>query len=74
MAPAALRFSTEVRMNKDQVKGKAGDMAGKAQQKVGEMTGDKEQQAKGLGKQVKGKAQEGLGDAKNAFDNARKDE
>ena len=42
-------------MNKDQMKGKVNDAAGKAQQKVGEMTDSKEQQAKGMGKQVKGK-------------------
>ena len=52
-------------MNKDQIKGKATDLGGKAQQKVGEMTGDAEQQAKGLGNQAKGKVQEGMGDLKN---------
>jgi uncharacterized protein YjbJ (UPF0337 family) len=61
-------------MNKERVKGKANDLAGKAQQKAGEMTGDEEQQAKGLGKRAKGKAQEGLGDLKGAAENARKED
>lgn len=51
-------------MNKDQMKGKVKDLAGKAQQKVGEMTGSKEHQAKGLAKQGEGKVQETFGDAK----------
>ena len=60
-------------MNKDQVKGKATDLAGKAQEKAGELTGSEEQQAKGLGKQVKGKVQEGIGDVKNAADKLKDD-
>jgi uncharacterized protein YjbJ (UPF0337 family) len=52
-------------MNKDQIKGKVNDAAGKLQQKGGEITGSKEQEAKGLGKQVKGKAEETKGDLKN---------
>lgn len=59
-------------MNKDQVKGKVTDIAGKAQEKLGEMTGSKEQQAKGMAKQVKGKVQEGVGDVKNVVNNADK--
>jgi uncharacterized protein YjbJ (UPF0337 family) len=51
-------------MNKDQVKGVAKDVAGKVQQKTGELTGNKTQQAKGLGKQVAGKTQKAVGDAK----------
>jgi uncharacterized protein YjbJ (UPF0337 family) len=51
-------------MNKDQIKGEAKDIAGKIQEEAGKLTGSKEQQAKGLGKQVEGKAQKGLGDAK----------
>ena len=41
-------------MNKDQVKGGMKDIAGKAQEKAGELTGSKEQQAKGLLKQGAG--------------------
>jgi uncharacterized protein YjbJ (UPF0337 family) len=53
-------------MNKDQVKGTAKDIAGKVQEKAGDLTGDKEQKAKGLGKQVEGKTQKKVGDAKEA--------
>jgi uncharacterized protein YjbJ (UPF0337 family) len=58
-------FYQEVAMNKDQLKGHLKDLAGKAQQKLGEMTGSKEQQAKGMMKQAEGKAQKGVGDVKN---------
>ena len=51
-------------MNKDQVKGKAKDIGGKIQEKVGEAVGSSEQQAKGMAKQVEGKVQEKYGDAK----------
>ena len=63
-------------MNKDQVKGGIKDIAGKAQEKAGELTGSKEQQAKGLLKQGEGKVQKGFGDVKDAAkdaDNDRKD-
>jgi uncharacterized protein YjbJ (UPF0337 family) len=58
-------------MNKDQLKGHVKDLAGKAQRKMGELTGSKEQQAKGMLKQAEGKAQKGVGDVKNI---ARDDE
>jgi len=51
-------------MNQDQVKGKAKDIAGKIQEKAGEVIGSSEQQAKGLAKQSEGKLQEKAGDAK----------
>jgi uncharacterized protein YjbJ (UPF0337 family) len=41
------------------------DWAGKAQQKLGKLTGSKEQQAKGMMKQAEGKVQKGVGDVKN---------
>jgi len=44
-------------MNRDQAKGAAKDVAGKIQQKLGELTGNKAQQAKGAAKQVEGKVQ-----------------
>ena len=40
-------------MNKDQMKGKLNEAAGKLQEKGGEITGNKEQQAKGLGNRFK---------------------
>ena len=57
-------------MNRDQVKGKAKDIAGKVQQKVGEVTGNTSQQVKGVAKQVEGKVQKGLGDANKALKDA----
>jgi uncharacterized protein YjbJ (UPF0337 family) len=60
-------------MNKDQIKGTGNDIAGKVQQKVGEMTGNTESQIKGMGKQVKGKVQKGVGDVKDAADDAKDD-
>ena len=57
-------------MNKDQVKGAVKDVAGKAQEKVGELTGSDKQQIKGMKNQVEGKIQKGFGDAKEAVDDA----
>jgi uncharacterized protein YjbJ (UPF0337 family) len=53
-------------MNKDQIKGVAKDIGGKAQETAGQILGDKEQQAKGLAKQMEGKGEKSLGDAKEA--------
>ena len=60
-------------MNKDQVKGHMKDWAGKAQQKLGKLTGSKEQQAKGMVKQAEGKVQKGVGDVKNIAQDADDD-
>ena len=57
-------------MNKDQVKGTVKDIAGKVQEKTGELTGSETQQIKGMKNQVEGKIQKGVGDAKEAFDEA----
>ena len=60
-------------MNPDQVKGAAKDVAGKVQQKTGELTGSKSQQAKGLLNQAEGKVQKNVGDAKEVLkDGAKK--
>ena len=60
-------------MNRDQVKGKAKDIAGKVQRKIGEATGSTSQQVKGAAKQVEGKVQKGVGDAAEALrDSERK--
>jgi uncharacterized protein YjbJ (UPF0337 family) len=53
-------------MDSNEIKGKVKDVAGKAQEKFGEVTDDKEQQLKGMGKQAEGKVQEGYGKAKDA--------
>jgi len=57
-------------VNKDQVKGGMKDIAGKAQEKVGQATDNRSQQAKGLAKQVEGKLQKGLGDIKDKAEEA----
>jgi len=57
-------------MNKDQIKGVANDLVGRVQEEAGKLVGSKEQQAKGLGKQVSGKAQKAVGDAKEVIKDA----
>ena len=52
-------------MNRDQAKGHLKDMAGKARQKIGEMTGSAKEQAKGMAQRAEGKAQKAVGDVKN---------
>lgn len=60
-------------MNRDQVEGKAKDIAGKVQRKIGEATGSTSQQVKGAAKQVEGKVQKGVGDATESLrDSERK--
>ena len=59
-------------MNKDQIKGKAKDIAGKIQEEGGKLVGSKAQQAKGLKKQVEGKVQEQIGNLKEAVKDASK--
>lgn len=59
-------------MNRDQIKGTAKNVAGKVQEKVGALTGNRTQQVKGIGKQVEGQVQKGVGDVEQALDNADK--
>ncbi len=54
----------------DQIKRGLREAAGKVQEKAGELVGSKSQQAKGLTKEVEGKAQKGVGDAKEALKDA----
>jgi len=58
-------------MDKDRLKGKAKDIAGRVERQVGEWTGDKDAQAEGTGKQVEGKVQNTFGKAKDALRQAR---
>jgi uncharacterized protein YjbJ (UPF0337 family) len=51
-------------MNKDQLKGTVKDVAGKVQEKVGEVTGSKEQEVKGEARQVEGTVQKEAGNVK----------
>jgi len=59
-------------MNKNQVKGAVKDIAGKVQQKAGKLVGSKEQEAKGLVRQVQGKARRNLGDAQEVMKDSLK--
>ncbi|WP_305824556.1 CsbD family protein [Massilia brevitalea] len=52
-------------MNEDQIKGKAKDIGGKIQEKVGEAVGNRQQQSEGLSNQAEGKVQEKKGDLKD---------
>jgi uncharacterized protein YjbJ (UPF0337 family) len=53
-------------MDKDRVKGKIDDAAGRAKRQVGEWTGDTEAQVEGAAQQVKGKAENAWGKIKDA--------
>jgi len=53
-------------MDKDRVKCKAKDVAGRMQRQVGEWTGDGDEQVKGAAKRVEGKIQNAWGKAKDA--------
>jgi uncharacterized protein YjbJ (UPF0337 family) len=59
-------------MNRDQIKGKAKDIAGKLQQRVGEAIHSSSQQMRGVGKQVAGKVQKATGDANERLKEAEK--
>lgn len=57
-------------MNKDQISGTAKNIAGKLQEGAGKLVGSKEQQAKGLNKQVEGKVEKSIGNAKEVVKDA----
>ena len=59
-------------MNSNQVKGTAKDIGGKAQEKLGEVTGNTSQQIKGVANQAEGKIQKGVGNVQQAADDAAK--
>lgn len=59
-------------MNKNQIEGTVKDVAGKVQQKVGEATGNSNQQVKGVAKQIEGKVQKAVGDVEKAVDDSAK--
>lgn len=59
-------------MNKDQAKGHAKGLLGKAQQKLGKLFGSTKHQAKGAGKRAAGAAQKAAGDARAVARKPRK--
>ena len=52
-------------MDKDRVKGKMKDVAGRAKRQVGEWTGNEEKQIEGTAEQVEGKVQNAFGKLKD---------
>lgn len=60
-------------MGVDRLKGKAKEVQGKVQRKVGEATGDRSQQLKGVAKEAEGKAQEVIGKVKDTGREAARD-
>jgi uncharacterized protein YjbJ (UPF0337 family) len=60
-------------MDKDRMKGKLNDAAGRAKRQVGEWTDDSELQAEGTSQQVKGKVQNAWGKTKDAVRDAADD-
>jgi uncharacterized protein YjbJ (UPF0337 family) len=57
-------------MNKDQVNGRATEAKGDIKEAAGKLVGNQKLQGEGLVDQAKGKAQAGLGDAKEKVKNA----
>jgi uncharacterized protein YjbJ (UPF0337 family) len=53
-------------VDKDTIKGKAKDVAGRVQRQAGEWTGNEESQAEGAAKQAEGKVQNAWGQIKDA--------
>ena len=60
-------------MDKDRIKGKAKDVAGRVQRQAGEWTGDEEAQVKGTMNQAEGKLQNAVGKLKDAARDAADD-
>jgi len=57
-------------MDKERIKGKAQDAAGRVQRQVGEWTGDEKTQAEGLAKQAEGKTRNAVGKMKDSVRDA----
>ena len=55
-------------MNRDQVKGRAKEVAGKIEKNAGRAAGSVKTEAKGLVREAAGKVQKNVGDARNARD------
>ena len=59
-------------MNNDRIKGTIKASIGKAQAKLGDITGNTGQEAKGLSKELEGNLQRTFGDAKNKLNDVLK--
>jgi len=60
-------------MDRDRIKGKMEDAAGRIKRQAGEWTGDEKAQAEGLAEQAKGKARNAMGKMKDAARDAADD-
>jgi uncharacterized protein YjbJ (UPF0337 family) len=60
-------------MDKDRVKGKTDEVAGRVKRQVGEWTGDSESQVEGGAQEIKGKVQNTWGKVKDAARDATDD-
>jgi uncharacterized protein YjbJ (UPF0337 family) len=54
-------------MNKQQVKGMANQATGEVKEQVGKLTGDRSLEARGHAREMKGKVQKQVGDAREAI-------
>src|SRR5260221_7617758 len=61
--------SRRPQMNRDQVKGRAREVAGKIEKNAGPAAGSAKTEAKGLAREAVGKVQKNLGDARNSPNN-----
>ena len=52
-------------MNSDRLEGAAENLGGQAQEGLGDLTGDREQKARGMARQVAGRAQHAYGEARD---------
>jgi len=57
-------------VDKERIKGKAEDVAGRVERQVGEWTGNEKAQAEGLAKQAEGKARNAVGKMKDGLRDA----
>ena len=57
-------------MNRDQIKGRGKEAAGKVQQEAGKLMGSPKHRVKGLAKEGVGKVQKAMGDARQQADRA----
>jgi uncharacterized protein YjbJ (UPF0337 family) len=60
-------------MDKDRVKGKMDEVAGRAKRQVGEWTGDEQTQGEGAMKEIKGKAENAWGKIKDGARDMKRD-
>ena len=60
-------------VNKTQIKGMTNEATGEVKEQVGKMTNDRDLQARGHAREMKGKLQKGLGDAKETLKDTARD-